>query len=202
MKPRATRSLSGKPRKSAAIVGKLALCGLLFALPASSLTLLQAVQQALCSDPVFAAARSSYTASMEQLPQARSNLLPWVTASGSATYNDTRTRFTNELPRRKTYGDTYQYQLVLTQPLFDWTSWQTYEAARLGVTLAEIRLQQAYQELLLRVAQAYFDVLAAQDTLTALEAQQRAITEQLAAARQNFELGTATTTDTYQAQAR
>lgn len=201
MKPRVIRSLSSK-LKPAAMVGKLALCGLLFAPSAWSLTLLQAYQQALGSDPIFAAARSSYTASLEQLPQARANLLPWVTASGSATYNDTRTRFTNELPRRRTHGDTYQYQLVLTQPLFDWTSWQAYEAARLGVTLAEIRLQQAYQALLLRVAQAYFDVLAAQDTLTALEAQRRAITEQLSAAKQNFELGTATITDTYEAQAR
>lgn len=180
----------------------LALVGLVCASPAWSLTLLQTFQQALGSDPVFAAARASYTASIEQLPQARANLLPWVTASAGATYNDTRTRFTNELPRRRTHGDTYQYQLVLSQPLFDWTSWQSYEAARLGVTLAEIRLQQAYQELLLRVSRAYFDVLAAQDTLTALEAQKRAIAEQLAAAKQNFELGTATITDTYEAQAR
>src|SRR5690606_31559317 len=79
---------------------------------------------------------------------------------------------------------------------------QTYEVAKLGVTLAELQLQQAFQQLLLRVSQAYFDVLAAQDTLTALEAERSAISEQLASARRNFDLGTATITDTYEAQAR
>src|SRR5690606_18159674 len=106
--------------------------------PAGALTLTQAYQAALGSDPVFAAARASYTASMEQLPQARSSLLPWVSATGDVSYSDTRTRFSNQLPRRKTYADSYGYQLVLSQPLFDWASWQTYEVAKLGVTIAEL----------------------------------------------------------------
>lgn len=181
-----------------------ALLGLGLILPpgAHALTLWQAYQAALGSDPVFAGARAAYTAGLEQLPQARAFLLPWVSAGGSATYTDTRTRFTNELPRRNTYNDTYNYQVSLSQPLFDWTSWQSYEAAKLGVTLTELQLQVAYQDLLLRLSQAYFDILTAQDTLTALEAEQTAIGEQLEAARRNFEIGTATITDTYEAQAR
>ncbi len=169
---------------------------------AHALTLWQAFQAALASDPIFASARAAYAAGLEQLPQARSNLLPWVTAGGNATYSDTRTRFTNELPRRNTHNDAYNYQVSLSQPLFDWTSWQTYEAARLGVTLTELQLQLAYQDLLLRLSQAYFDILAAQDTLTALEAEQNSIAGQLESARRNFEIGTATITDTYEAQAR
>lgn len=167
-----------------------------------SLTLTEAYRAALGSDPIFAAARANYTANIEQLPQARANLLPWVTATADAGYRDSRTRFTNELPRRNNSGDEYGYQLVLTQPLFDWTSWQSYEAAKLGVSVAELELQQAYQDLLLRVSQAYFDILAEQDKLTALEAERSAISEQLASARRNFDLGTTTITDTYEAQAR
>ncbi|TSH89157.1 TolC family outer membrane protein [Verticiella sediminum] len=169
---------------------------------AAALSLVQAYQTALANDPIFASARAQYTAGLEQLPQARSALLPFVTAGASATYNDTRTRFTNQLPRRNVYTDDYGYQLVLSQPLFDWTSWQTYEAAKLGVTLTELGLQYAHQDLMLRVAQTYFDVLAAQDVLTALEAERSAIGEQLQSARRNFEIGTATITDTYEAQAR
>ncbi len=176
--------------------------GLMASGTAWSLTLTEAYQAALGSDPVFAAARASYTASIEQLPQARANLLPWVSATADASYADTRTRFSNQLPRRNNYVDSYGYQLVLSQPLFDWSSWQTYEAAKLGITVAELQLQQAFQDLLLRVSQAYFDVLAAQDTLTALEAESHAIAEQLASAKRNFELGTTTITDTYEAQAR
>lgn len=180
----------------------MACAGMAFGSSSWALTLTQAYQAALGSDPTFASARASYTASLEQLPQARSNLLPWVSATGDVSYSDTRIRFTNQLPRRKTHADNYGYQLVLSQPLFDWASWQTYEVAKLGVTVAELQLQQAYQDLLLRVSQAYFDVLAAQDALTALEAERNAISEQLASAKRNFDLGTATITDTYEAQAR
>lgn len=129
-------------------------------------------------------------------------LLPWLSATTSATYADTRTRYTNDQPTRRTHGDTYVYRLVLSQPLFDWSSWKSYEAAQLILAQSELQLQRAHQDLLLRVAQAYFDVLAAEDTLTALLAERASIVEQLASAKRNFELGTATITDTYEAQAR
>lgn len=170
--------------------------------PASALNLTQATQEAIASDPSFAAARARYVADLERLPQARAYLLPWVNANANATYAETRTRFSNQLPRRQTHTDNYGYQLTLSQPLFDWSSWQNFEAAKLGVTLAELQLQQAFQDLLLRVSQAYFDVLTAEDTLVALEAERTSIAEQLKSAQRNFELGTATITDTYEAQAR
>ena len=65
-----------------------------------------------------------------------------------------------------------------------------------------MRLQQAFQDLLLRVAEAYFNVLYAQDALTATEAEKAAVAGQLESAKRNFELGNATITDTYEAQAR
>ena len=67
---------------------------------------------------------------------------------------------------------------------------------------AEATFGQAYQDLIIRVAQAYFDVLAAQDTLALVRAQKAATAEQLAQAKRNFEVGTATITDTHEAQAR
>jgi len=70
------------------------------------------------------------------------------------------------------------------------------------VKQAEATFGQAAQDLIVRVAQAYFDVLAAQDTLALVQAQKAAISEQLAQAKRNFEVGTATITDTHEAQAR
>jgi outer membrane protein len=77
-----------------------------------------------------------------------------------------------------------------------------YEQARLQVKIAEIQLTAAEQDLILRAARAYFDVLQAQDNITFIQSQKAAITEQLASAKRNFEVGTATITDTHEAQAR
>ncbi|MEJ1958980.1 MAG: TolC family protein [Nitrosomonadales bacterium] len=66
----------------------------------------------------------------------------------------------------------------------------------------EAQFKVAEQDLILRVAQAYFDVLIAQDSVQLAEAQKIAITEQLEQAKRNFEVGTATITDTYESQAR
>jgi outer membrane protein len=68
------------------------------------------------------------------------------------------------------------------------------------VDVAQAQLDAAQQDLLVRVSQAYFDVLAAQDTLAFVQAQKSAVSEQLAAAKRNFEVGTATITDTREAQ--
>lgn len=100
------------------------------------------------------------------------------------------------------HGTRNTWDLVLTQPLFDWSRWKSFEQAKLRVADAEVQLQQASQDLLLRVAQAYFNVLTAQDTLAATRAEKVSIAEQFASAKQNFELGATTITDTYEAQAR
>ncbi len=76
------------------------------------------------------------------------------------------------------------------------------QQSKLIVADVEVQLQQAYQDLLLRVADAYFNVLYAQDTLNATEAEKAAVAGQLESAKRNFELGNATITDTYEAQSR
>jgi outer membrane protein len=86
--------------------------------------------------------------------------------------------------------------------LFNRANGVTIEQARRGLEVDLAALEAAEQDLIVRVAQAYFDVLAAQDTLGTTRASKAAITEQLASAKRNFEVGTATITDTREAQAR
>jgi len=162
--------------------------------------LLQTWQAALANDPVYAAARAQYRASIEQLPQARAGLLPAINAEIGLTYQDTRA--TRNLSRRVQDNTRAPWELVLTQPLYDWSTWQRYEQAKLGVADAELALQQAYQDLLLRVSDTYFGILTAQDALTATEGEKASVAAQLESAKRNFELGNATITDTYEAQAR
>jgi outer membrane protein len=87
-------------------------------------------------------------------------------------------------------------------PLFNRVNAVTIEQARKSLVSVQADLDTAEQDLILRVSQAYFDVLAAQDTLSTTQASKKFITEQLASAKRNFEVGTATITDTREAQAR
>ena len=88
------------------------------------------------------------------------------------------------------------------QPLFNRANGITVDQARKTLEASRADLETAEQDLIVRVAQAYFDVLGAQDTLGTTRASKAAISEQLASAKRNFEVGTATITDTREAQAR
>ena len=88
------------------------------------------------------------------------------------------------------------------QPLFNRSNDATIAQAELSLESSLADLDTAEQDLMLRVSQAYFDVLGAQDTLQTTRANKAAISEQLASAKRNFEVGTATITDTREAQAR
>ncbi|NHZ82262.1 TolC family outer membrane protein [Massilia sp. CCM 8695] len=185
-----------------------------FSLNAQAADLIQVYQQALANDAAFASARAALAAGMERVPQGRALLLPTVGLNGSIIKNDGETRPWNigqtiNLPDGGkvpvTTGGanerTTTHTLSLTQPLFRWANWQSYEQSKLQQAQAEAQFAQAQQDLITRVAQAYFDVLAAQDTLELSRAQKTATTEQLASAKRNFEVGTQTITDTHEAQA-
>jgi outer membrane protein len=92
--------------------------------------------------------------------------------------------------------------LTARQTLFNRPNDVSIEQADKGIEAARADVEIAEQDLIVRVAQAYFDVLAAQDTLGTAQASKKAIAEQLASAKRNFEVGTATITDTREAQAR
>ena len=178
-------------------------------LNAHAIDLIQVYQQAVANDATFASARASLAAGRERVTQGRAGLLPTVGLSGSVVKNDSEFSPFNEgelvdgvpIGGRGTNLRTNEYTLALSQPLFRWDRWQTYEQSKLAQAIAEAQFAQAQQDLITRVAQAYFDVLSAQDTLESTRAQKSAVTEQLASAKRNFEVGTQTITDTHEAQA-
>ncbi|WP_338767613.1 TolC family outer membrane protein [Massilia sp. METH4] len=172
-----------------------------FAAPAArAADLIQVYQQALANDATYASARNALTAGQERITQGRSELLPSVFLQGT----HARSYGSNTPPAGlKSDADGHQnrYVLSLSQPLFNYAAWQGYEQSKLVQAQAEVQFAQAQQDLIVRVAQAYFDVLTAQDNLASIQAQKSATTEQLASAKRNFEVGTQTITDTHEAQA-
>jgi outer membrane protein len=111
-------------------------------------------------------------------------------------------RSTSDTPVTESMNRGPSATLNARQPLFNRANDATISQADLGVTAARADLELAEQDLIVRIATAYFDVLAAQDALTTAQAGTKAISEQLASAKRNFEVGTATITDTREAQAR
>ncbi|MBI5429799.1 MAG: TolC family outer membrane protein [Nitrosomonadales bacterium] len=173
---------------------------------AQAADLLETFHAAQSNDPVFAAARASLQAGQEKLSQGRSVLMPTVNLSASSTFNDQTIDYRPATPPLFT-GGTARYNssgfgVTLVQPLFRQQNWQVYTESDLLVAQAEAQFKIAEQDLILRVAQAYFDVLIAQDSLQLVSAQKNAISEQLGQAKRNFEVGSATITDTLEAQAR
>ncbi|MFZ6653676.1 TolC family outer membrane protein [Undibacterium sp. TJN19] len=169
---------------------------------ANATDLLQIYKDALANDAQYASARATLVAAQEKPVQGRSGLLPGIALKG--TDGKARTEAENDIVSgsRSFTGVTNTWTLGLSQPLFNWGNWQVYEQGKLSLLISQAQFEQAKQDLITRVAQAYFDVLAAQDTLETLRAQKDAISEQLASAKRNFEVGTSTITDTHEAQAR
>ena len=160
--------------------------------------LLTVYRLALANDPVFASARFTRQAAAEREPQARAALLPNVGASLG--YN--ATSFDSKTPDFSRSFNSWGPSIQASLPLFRPQAWNAFDQAKLQVQTADAQFAQAQQDLVLRVAQAYFDVLSAQDDLTAIEASKKAVSEQLAQARREFEVGTKTIVDTHEAQAR
>jgi outer membrane protein len=171
--------------------------------------LFQVYRDAQRYDAVYAAARHTLAAGRERLPQGRALLLPSIGLTGNATRqrvdtdtNEPTNPFTGTGGSGRRDPNSAGYTLTFTQPLFRWANWLQYVQADYQVAQAEAAFGQASQDLAVRVAVAYFDALTAQDTLELVRAQKVAIAEQLAQAKRNFEVGTATITDTHEAQAR
>ena len=163
--------------------------------------LMQVYRDAQANDPTFAAARANLDAGQEKTAQGRAGLLPSLTASANSTWNENKIGPHGSNQTKYPFNSN-GYQVTLTQPLFRWQSWETYTQGTLQTAQAEANFGQARQDLILRVAQAYFDVLAANESLVAVKGNKEAIAQQLELAKKSFEVGTATITDTHEAQAR
>ena len=169
---------------------------------AQAIDLVQVYREALLGDAQYLTARANAEAGREKAPQALSGLLPALNATAHTTWND-NTYSTASLPKNSNQSyNADGYNISLTQPLFRWQNFVQYRQGKLLVVQAEALFAQAAQELILRVAQAYFDVLYAQENLKAVRANQASIAQQLAQAKKNFEVGNATITDSQEAQSR
>ena len=154
-------------------------------------------------DAAYLAARAQAESAQHRAAQSQALRLPSVSATSSATLTETNPPPSTINPTGDRFNNTTGAVAISgRQPLFNRANAASISQAERALELAQADLQAAEQELVVRVAQTYFDVLVAQDTLAAAQASKTAIGEQLASAKRNFEVGTATITDTREAQAR
>ena len=185
------------------LFARLSLALLLAAPAAQGADLIEIFRMAQSADAQYAAARAVWSAGQEKLPQGLSGLLPSATASASTQYSDRELRFRNPgTPPSNAQFNSNSISLSVTQPLYRPQNLTAYEQSKTQVAQSDATFAQAAQDLILRVAQAYLDVLLAQDTIVFAQAQLTAIGRQLEQAKRNFEVGTATITDTHEAQSR
>ncbi len=164
---------------------------------AQATDLLNVYEMALESDPSFAAASARRDAKREIKNQALAAILPNLALKADLDRN----RYEPNGSSNSTYNSR-GYSVTLNQPLFDWTLVSGYTRTQALVAEAEAVYAGAIQDLILRVAERYFDVLDAEDVLRSARAEEAAISKQLAQANARFEVGLSAITDVREAQAR
>jgi len=174
-------------------------------------SLLEVYQQALQSDPLIHEAEARRLAALEAQPQARGALFPQINASGSWSSSEgdgSNVVFDNDLvppgfrsAPTETESDTTRWDVELRQTLFRWDQIVSLKQAGKVVAKAEADREAAQQDLIIRVAARYFDVLGAEDRLTSIHADRLAIARQLEQAKQRFDVGLIAITDVQESQA-
>ncbi|MCG5500690.1 TolC family outer membrane protein [Ectothiorhodospira lacustris] len=176
---------------AAALVGFAAVTA-----PVQATDLVEVYRIALERDAQLRAAEAQFRAALEQRPQARSVLLPQIEGGVGYAYTDTE-RGGNSFDYQ-----TSSFELSLNQTLYDHRNYVVLRQADLGIAQATAIRDASRQELILRVAEAYFNVLAAQDNLSFARAEKEAIGRQLEQADRRFEVGLIAITDVKEAQAQ
>ena len=172
-----------------------------FALPAGAQSLVALYDSARTYDAAYQSAKSQFDATLARSEQAVAGVLPTVGITIGASVS-AQSIEPDTGPRSDRNFGTLSSTLTATHPLYRPANWITYAQGKKGIDQAQAQLLVADQDLIVRVSQAYFEVLASQDSLTFVLAQKAAVAEQLASAKRNFEVGTSTITDTREAQAR
>lgn len=167
--------------------------------------LIDVYQQALAHDPVLASAKSANLAAQEQLEQGKALFRPSVTLSANASHSETDLKY-NTLTifgrgSRESF-QSYGAAVNVTQPIFRKQNNAQLEQSKSFVSQADKQLLFTQQNLIVRCAQAYFDMLLAQDKVDLIMMQKVAISKQLEQAKANFDVGNSTITDENEAQAR
>ena len=195
------------------LIGSLGLPGV-----AQAVSLLEVYQQALQSDPRIHEAEARRLAALEAEPQARGVYLPQLSASGDWTKSNTEgsgviNQFLEIPPgsgnfevvpvpfQSETRDETTRWSVALSQSIFRWDQIVNLRRADKTVAKAEADREAAQQDLIVRVGQAYFNVLGAEDRLTSTHANRQAIARQLEQAKQRFEVGLIAITDVQESQA-
>jgi len=161
-----------------------------------NMDLMRLYQEAAFNDPVLNSARFNYAANKELYWQGLSTLLPQVSANPAAT------RFFQHGEGNSRVYDQRSYTVSLTQPVFNAAALEVFKQGDLVTKVADLQFLQAQQDLVIRVSQAYFDVLTAQDNVELFQNKKALIKQQLQAAQSKFEVGSATIVDANDAQAR
>jgi len=201
-RPRAQRQpLARSPWRTLVLALSWGLCA---AGAAHAQSLQELYQAAHDYDATYLAARAALQASQYRLDQARGTKRPSVglSVSASRSLSTTPSALGNQIVQEASQANSGGATLSASQDLYNQTTSVTITQAERAVEVARADVDAAEQDLILRVSQAYFDVLAAQDNLGTARASLAAISEQVASAKRNFEVGTATITDTREAQAR
>ncbi|MFZ2297332.1 MAG: channel protein TolC [Burkholderiales bacterium RIFCSPLOWO2_12_FULL_64_99] len=186
----------------------LAVLGMASSLGAQAENLIDLYQSARGYDAAFLAAKSQFDAAQFKADQARSLQRPSVNLQATVKRN----RLESSLPDTPNgFGGTTSYDSTSTnsqlavaarQPLFNMGNAAKVSQAEASLNAAQADLKMAEDDLVARLAQGYFNVLAAQDVLATAKDNKKALAEQLASAKRSFEVGNSTITDTREAQAR
>lgn len=161
-------------------------------------------QLAETHDPQIRAATANYLAEQQAVPQTRSALLPQISGSVRSSESNIDNETVAEGMQKSTEnsGENFSWSIDLNQSLYNHAYWQRLKQAGALAAAAEADYTAAKQDLILRVAQAYFNVLAADDTLEFAEAEKKAVGQQLEQAKQRFEVGLIAITDVKESQAQ
>jgi len=180
------------------ILPLIAAISMAFSGAARSQSLVELYDVAKNYDASFKSVQLQAQATRLKVQQAQAKLGPTATASANVSLNSGG--YYSPASTVHSYG-TQTGTLLGSQPLYRPGDKAEVSQANLQLQIADAQLLAAEQDLMVRLSQTYFDILASQDSLTFIQAQMKAVAEQLAFAKRNFEVGTATITDTREAQA-
>lgn len=168
---------------------------------ASAQSLTEVYRKAQIEDSQYRAARKSYEATLEKLPQARAGLVPTVNLTGNKSHQTGDSSFSGAAPVNRDVKS-WTWTAQVTQPLIRWASWVNVTQATSQIEQARAQLALAEQDLMLRTAQTYLDIMLAAENIRVAEAQLNAVNEQLVLAERNFAVGTGIITDIYEAKTK
>lgn len=175
---------------------------LAFASGAQAQSLVEMYDTARGYDAGFISAKAQFEANLAKANQSLGGILPNISASVSQTRTDFDRQEQGAARLLIAELETKTTAATLVQPIYRPAAWATYRQGGRQLQQAAAQYEAAEHDLLVRVSQAYFDVLTSEDNLELVQNQKKAVSEQLASAQRNFEVGTATITGVRDAQAR